>query len=165
MNYRHLIYQAAVLLLIATTSVTTLMGVSATQSSSITITMNYPAGPSIYTANVSGPVTVERAMQQGNMQYNATYFAGAGYILMLFNGTLASTNGQFGSDYWWLCVNGKSATQGMSSQQVVGGDTVQWYWVTNGADPCPNDSAADKAHYKKARKPQGAKEEFRNQPK
>jgi hypothetical protein len=162
MNHRQRIYRATVLL-IATICITSLMAVSSTQSSSVIITMNYPAGPSTYTANISGPVTVEQAMQQANMQYNATYFAGLGYALMLFNGTPASTNGQFSSNYWWLCVNGKSATQGMSSQQVMGGDTVQWYWVTNAADPCPNDTAEDKNHYKKARKPQGAKEGFRNQ--
>jgi hypothetical protein len=162
MNHRFRIYHAAILL-IASICISEPTTVLATQSSSITITMNYPAGPSTYTANVSGSVTVEQAMQQASMQYNATYFAGLGYALILFNGTPASTNGTFGSSYWWLCVNGKSATQGMSSQQVSGGDSVQWYWVTNGSDPCPNDTAADKAHYRKATKPQGAKEKFRNQ--
>lgn len=159
----HRRFNPRVVLLAIALSIGLPIGISATQSSTITITMNYPAGPTTYSANVSGSVTVEQAMQQANMQYNATYFSGLGYALMLFNGTPASTNGQFGSNYWWLCVNGKSATQGMSSQPVAGGDTVQWYWVTNGSDPCPNDTADEKTHYRKATKPQGAKENFRNQ--
>jgi Domain of unknown function (DUF4430) len=158
MSYLFRACRSAVLLLIVSISTLTPTGMLATQPGSIAITMNYPGGPSNYAAKVSGPITVEQAMQQANIQYNATYFAGYGYALMLFNRTPASTNGQFGSSYWWLCVNGKTPKQGMSSQQVSPGDSVQWYWVTKGSDPCQNDSSDDKARYKNAKKPQGAPE-------
>lgn len=88
-----------------------------------------------YTASANS-ITVERVMQQAltpsgtALSYTATYFHNpAGYAAMLINGTPATTNGNFGSTYWALCVNGKAADLGMSAQTVKNGDKVLWTYT------------------------------------
>jgi hypothetical protein len=89
-----------------------------------------------YTASASS-ITVEKAMQQAltpsgtAISYTATYFHNpAGYAAMMINNTPSTTNGTFGSTYWALCVNGKAADLGMSSQTVKNGDKVLWTYTS-----------------------------------
>ena len=129
-------------------------------AASIPITMSFPGGPSNFTASVSGTVTVEKAMQVAGIKYTATNFSQSlGYALMLFfpspNSPFpASTNGNFGSTFWWLCVNGRSANQGMSFQPVSAGDKILWLWTNRAVCPNDNADAQSKAGHKKPTTPQ-----------
>jgi len=57
----------------------------------------------------------------GTLSYTESQYAGLGAFVESING-LANT----GNKYWFLYVNGKSATVGASDAQVRAGDTVEW---------------------------------------
>lgn len=117
------------------------VGLSCTGSSCIQIGVRQPGGGGtwtlfFYTAS-STSITVERAMQQAltpsgtAISYTATYFHNPpGYAAMIINRTPSTTNGTFDKTYWALCVNGKAADQGMSTQTVKNGDKVLWTYTT-----------------------------------
>lgn len=87
-----------------------------------------------YTSS-STSITVEQVMQRAltpigtPINYTATYFHNPpGYAAMIINDVPKSTSGKFGEEYWALCVNGKAADLGMSSQMIKNGDKVLWVY-------------------------------------
>src|SRR5262249_6291851 len=110
------------------------------QSANITITVHVTPTPKTYSVQVSPGTTVETTMQQAKMQYTATWFPSVGgYSPMILENTPSTTNGAFGSQYWWLCINEVSAQLGMSAQPDNDGDTIGWYYISDAK--CPRDAA------------------------
>jgi hypothetical protein len=112
------------------------------QLANITIATHPTATTSkTYRAQIPVGSTVEKAMQQAGMQYTATWYASVGgYALMIAEGTPPSTNGGFGSPFWWLCLNNRSVNSGMSAQPVNDGDRIDWYFIT--VAKCTGDTGA-----------------------
>jgi hypothetical protein len=104
------------------------------------ITVHLSAGPKVHSAPTLGlaPLTIEQAMQAAGVSYTASWFSSVpGYAAMIIDGQPSSTNGNFGSPFWWACVNGYSRTAGLQTF-IKGGDQVDWLWVTQ-PNQCTND--------------------------
>jgi hypothetical protein len=92
-----------------------------------TLVVHFPNGtaPSFPVTGQTG-MTVEQLMQRAKLKYTATFFPSVGgYALMQVQNVPPQTNGQFGSPFWWLCVNEVSAKLGMSAQTVMNGDEIE----------------------------------------
>ncbi|MBV9159664.1 MAG: DUF4430 domain-containing protein [Candidatus Kaiserbacteria bacterium] len=76
-----------------------------------------------FTASHEGTVIdlMRQLKANGTLSYTESQYAGLGAFVESING-LANT----GNKYWFLYVNGKSATVGASDAQVRAGDTVEW---------------------------------------
>ncbi len=106
----------------------------------ISITVHTSGGDQKHTAPAVGqaPVTLEQAMQTAGVTYTATWFSSVpGYAAMIIDGQPSTTNGNFATPFWWVCINGYSSAAGLQTL-VKAGDQIEWSWVTTGK--CAKDS-------------------------
>jgi hypothetical protein len=114
---------------------------SAPALSAIQIAVHLSTGLKQHAAPTLGaaPVTLEWAMQAAGVAYTASWFSSVpGYAAMIIDDQPATTNGKFGSPFWWACVNGYSSAAGLQTF-IKGGDQIDWLWVTEG-NKCPKDT-------------------------
>jgi len=120
------------------------------QQVSVTLVIHQSSGTPSYAVQGPSGMTVEQVMQLAKLKYTATFFPGVGgYALMQVETTPhqavpPQTDGNFGSPFWLLCINGLSAQLGMSAQKVASGDEVAWYYSTDGK--CPRDPVQGQKH-------------------
>lgn len=92
------------------------------------------AGSSTYAAYIPGPETVAALMRQlaSTTGFN---FTGKEYpSLGLFVESIDGTQNH-GSDYWFLYIDGTSSMKGASTAMVHPGDTIEWKYENESANP------------------------------
>ena len=78
-------------------------------------------------------------MKAAEMAFTVTWYPSVpGYAAMIIDGHPDSTSGNLGDEFWWLCVNEASATEGMA-QMIGGGDKLSWNFVSKDKGGCPKD--------------------------
>jgi hypothetical protein len=91
--------------------------------------------PVTYPAPWTSGMTVEQAMQRSGVKYVVAWFPGGlGSALLIAQGVPFLTNGSIGTPFWWLCINGQSASSGMTTARVPSAQSrIQWYWTSQAA--------------------------------
>lgn len=113
----------------------------ATKAADIEITMTViaPIGaPTSY--SVTGPqdMTVEQAIQRAKIKYTAAWYPNPpGYAVLSINGFPPIITAELSRPFWWLCINDKSAQEGISSLKISDHDKIDWRYSMDGH--CPSD--------------------------
>ena len=94
----------------------------------IRITVHTSTGDREHLAPTVGqaPISLERAMQAAGITYTATWFPNVpGYAAMIIDGDPSKTNGDFGTPFWWACIDGYSSAAGLQTL-IRDGMHVEW---------------------------------------
>ena len=105
----------------------------------ISMTVHHTAGDkSFVVPTLAGlPLNLEETMKAARVSFTVSWFPSTpGYAAMIIDGDPSSTTGNFGSPFWWVCINDYSAAAGLQTL-VKGGDKVEWSLTAQGK--CPKD--------------------------
>jgi hypothetical protein len=87
--------------------------------------------PTTHLAPWAPGTTVERAMQRAGIHYVTGWSPGPGNALLIAEGIPFLTNGALGVPFWWLCIDGRSPTVGMTNARIPSWRSkVEWFWTT-----------------------------------